>query len=132
MDDTDRFVALVRAARDCDLDLYSRAVVMTAADLLSRTPKLADAWAKALTDMASSAAIEAESTSPIVVIDPTGCGCTDCIAGVSEPFSRFSDKQILAIAEGRHIDRTGGEIAWVKRDVRDVQYGDIPQPGGAS
>lgn len=56
------------------------------------------------------------------VIDPAGCGCTDCIVGESTPLDRVRGEDLLAaFATGKVtvLDRTG--------DRRNARYQVKPQ-----
>lgn len=50
-------------------------------------------------------------------IDPLDCGCTNCITGSSQPFSRYGDtEQFRALLHGDVQDATGDgdEYGWME------------------
>lgn len=41
-----------------------------------------------------------------VQIDPTGCGCTECLTGLYVPLDRATDEQIVLLVNGTLSDAT--------------------------
>lgn len=58
--------------------------------------------------------------SKILAIDPTGCGCTDCIVGTYIPLNAATKDHVQAVMLGMISDNTG--TRWDIAERADRQY----------
>jgi hypothetical protein len=59
---------------------------------------------------------------PPLVIDPEGCGCTDCLTCESKPIDRVdrTDVADLLALDQRVINRTGRTDAWLHNQLVSI------------
>jgi hypothetical protein len=55
--------------------------------------------------------------SKVIAIDPTGCGCTECVVGEYVPFNRATKKQLRQMLKGKIRNNTSLSGATIKERV---------------
>jgi hypothetical protein len=62
--------------------------------------------------------------SKIIAIDPTGCGCTECVVGDCTPYNRATAKQLQQMLKGKIRNNTYVPDAAVREHIQDLEgYG---------
>jgi hypothetical protein len=59
--------------------------------------------------------------SKVLAIDPTGCGCTECLVGEYVPYNRATAKQLKQMLKGKIRNNTYVPDDAVKEHIQDLR-----------